>query len=48
MVEVMNQTKGGHKFTFSLQLKGVARGTYFVKLTAVNGGTEWVSKQVVF
>ena len=48
MVEVMSSKKGRHKFTFELELKGVGRGTYFVKLTAVNGGTELASKQVIF
>lgn len=48
MVETMTQTKGRHRFTFSMELKGVPRGTYFVKLTAVNGSKEWASKPVVF
>lgn len=48
LVETMNQTKGKHRFTFSLMLKGIPRGTYFVKMIAVSDGKEWASKQVVF
>ncbi len=48
LVQTMNQTKGRHRFTFSLELTGVPRGTYFVKMIAINNGKEWASKQVVF
>jgi hypothetical protein len=48
MVQTMNQTKGRHRFTFTMELTGIARGTYFVKMLAVSGGKEWGSKQVVF
>lgn len=48
MVEVMTQRKGRHRFSFTLELKGVARGTYFMKMTSVSDGKEWGSKQVVF
>ncbi len=48
MVETMSQKKGRHRFTFTLELKGVARGTYFMKMTSVSDGKEWGSKQVVF
>jgi hypothetical protein len=48
MVQTMNQTKGRHRFTFTLELTGIPRGTYFVKMLAVSGGKEWGSKQVVF
>ena len=48
MAEVMSSKKGRHKFTFELELKGVERGTYFVKLTTVKDGSELASKQVVF
>ena len=48
MVEVMSQKKGRHRFTFELELKGVARGTYFVKMTSASDGKEWGSKQVIF
>ena len=48
LVQTMNQTKGRHRFTFSLELTGIPRGMYFVKMIAVNGGKEWGSKQVVF
>ena len=47
-VQVISQTKGQHRFTYTLKLHGVPRGTYFVKMTDVNGGKEWASKQVVF
>ncbi len=47
-VQMMTQPKGQHKFTFSLKLRGVARGTYFVKMTTLNEGTELASKEVVF
>ncbi len=48
MVQTMNQTKGRHRFTFTLELTGIARGTYFVKMLAVSGGKEWGAKRVVF
>ncbi len=48
MIETMTQKKGRHRFTYKLMLKGVARGTYFVKMTSVDDGKEWASKQVVF
>ncbi len=48
MIEIMTQRKGRHRFSFTLELKGVARGTYFMKMTSVSDGKEWGSKQVVF
>ncbi len=48
MVETMTQRKGRHRFSYTLELKGVARGTYFMKMTSVSDGKEWGSKQVVF
>jgi hypothetical protein len=48
LVETMNQTKGKHRFTFSMELKEVARGTYFVKIMSVGGEKEWATKTVVF
>ena len=48
MVKVMSQKKGRHRFTFELELKGIARGIYFVKMTSASDGKEWGSKQVVF
>ena len=48
MIEIMTQKKGRHRFSFTLALKGVARGTYFMKMTSVSDGKEWGSKQVVF
>ncbi len=48
MIEIMTQKKGRHRFSFTLELKGVARGTYFMKMTSVSDGKEWGSKQVVF
>jgi hypothetical protein len=48
MVQTMNQTKGRHRFTFKLELTGIPRGTYFVKMLAVSGGKEWGAKRVVF
>ena len=47
-VQIMTQHKGRHKFTFSISLSGVTRGTYFVKMTTLNNETEFASKQVVF
>ena len=48
MAEAMSSKKGRHKFTFELQLKGIERGTYFVKLTTVKDSSELASKEVVF
>lgn len=48
LVETMTQTKGKHRFTFSMELKEVPRGTYFAKIMSVNGDKEWASKTVVF
>ena len=48
MVEIMAQKKGRHRFTFEFELTGVARGTYFVKMTSASDGKEWGSKQVKF
>lgn len=48
LVQTMNQTKGRHRFTFTLELTGIARGTYFMKMKSVSDGKEWASKTVVF
>jgi hypothetical protein len=48
MVQTMNQSKGRHRFTFNMELTGIPRGTYFVKMLAVSGGKEWRAKRVVF
>jgi hypothetical protein len=48
LVQTINQTKGRHRFNFKLELTGVPRGTYFMKMTSKNDGKEWASKQVVF
>jgi hypothetical protein len=48
LVQTMNQTKGRHRFTFTLELTGVARGTYFMKMKSVSDGKEWASKTVIF
>jgi hypothetical protein len=48
LVQTMNQTQGRHRFSFTLELTGVARGTYFMKMTSTRDGKEWASKQVVF
>jgi hypothetical protein len=48
MVETMNQTKGKHRFNFKLELTGVPRGTYFMKMTSTSDGKEWASLKVTF
>ena len=48
LVQTMNQTKGRHRFSLTLELTGVSRGTYSMKMTSTNDGKEWASKQVVF
>ena len=48
LVQTMNQTKGRHRFSLTLELTGVPRGTYSMKMTSMNDGKEWASKQVVF
>jgi hypothetical protein len=48
LVQTMNQTKGRHRFSLTLELTGVPRGTYSMKMTSTSDGKEWASKQVVF
>ena len=48
LVQTMNQTKGRHRFSLTLELTGVPRGTYSMKMTSTHDGKEWASKQVVF
>jgi hypothetical protein len=48
LVQTMNQTKGRHRFSLTLELTGVPRGTYSMKMTSTNDGKVWASKQVVF